>query len=252
MRVQALSAGRLGTPSGQCHVDGCTRSDTLGFPPQTHADLAYRAIDRERHRGSLNRDTVNGHVDEAAAEVVRILDQDRQRTSGTPDLRMHRAPHLRQARIDEQLAAMQPQTENTFHAQPPAPGRGAGVPAPAAAPYMGCDARHVRRKHVGLTSIVLRRGARGCAADRVDKVENTPRTIAVVEPGEGEAQPGGCMRVLATILADAGRIGLDVARVSGGLVKGRPKEPYQSLVVANEFSSCCLDSRSGALRDACA
>src|SRR6185437_6022876 len=55
------------------------------------------------------------------------------------------------------------------------------------------------------------------------------------QPGEGKYRPQGAMGVLAAILANAGRIALDVAGIERRLVEGWREEQRQSVAPADEL-----------------
>ena len=70
--------------------------------------------------------------------------------------------------------------------------------------------------------------------DRVQQREQLAGLVAVAEHREGDHRPDGAVRVLAAILANAGRIALDVSGIERRLVERRREEQHQTVVAPDE------------------
>ncbi len=168
------------------------------------------------------------------ADSIRVLDHDGEGSARASHARLGTAPARRQAGLDPDPALDAPDSEHALDAEPPGPGRRTRVPGPAAAPDMRRDAGHVRGQNVGLDPVVLRRLAIGRMGDRIEQSQHAVGAIRLTELDEGPAEPGGRVGVLSAVLAYAGRVGLDVARITQRLVEGRPEQPDDSILLANE------------------
>src|SRR5258706_411259 len=89
------------------------------------------------------------------------------------------------------------------------------------APGMGRFGIDVRRHRVRLDSIAVDAGAGGGVVDGIEDGEELARAVTVPERGPGHDGPDRGMRVLASVLAHAGRIALDVSGIAGGPGKAR-------------------------------
>ena len=105
------------------------------------------------------------------------------------------------------------EAQQRFDDQPVQPARRSGVPGPAAA-------ARVRRNRVDIRGDDIRLGLVGGdrflglrMVERVDQRQQLPGTAAVAQRGERHRRPHGGVRVLAAVLAHAGDIALDVARI---------------------------------------
>src|SRR5688572_31080770 len=87
---------------------------------------------------------------------------------------------------------------------------------------------------VGLDLVALDVSARGGVVDGVQEGEESRGLVALAEGGEGDYGPGGGVGVLAAVLADAGRVALDVARIEPGEVEGRGEEKREAVIGADE------------------
>src|SRR5262249_59679423 len=110
------------------------------------------------------------------------------------------------------------------------PAGGAGVPAPSAAPKVGSLGVDIARDDVRLDAVAVEPSARARVVDGVQDREQLPRAIAVAERGECHDRPDRGVGVLATVLSDAGRVALDVTRITGGAVERRGEEKDDRLL----------------------
>src|SRR6478609_6684505 len=88
------------------------------------------------------------------------------------------------------------------------PAGGTGVPGPATTTGQGAVAIDVGGDDIGFYAVVLGGFRVLGVADRVQEVEATQCVVAAIELGQSHDDPGGGMGVLATVFANAGRIGL--------------------------------------------
>ena len=134
-------------------------------------------------------------------------------------------PRPRDAGIERRASRPQAEAEDPLEARAVHPAGRAGVPGPAAAP-------DVRR--LGVDVGARRRRARPCSDGRRRACSawwigfRSENSSAALSPSpsmrEGDHRPDRGVRVLAAVLADAGRIALDVARVERRAVEGRREE----------------------------
>ncbi|MCY1245438.1 hypothetical protein D9M72_585900 [compost metagenome] len=71
--------------------------------------------------------------------------------------------------------------------------------------------------------------------DRVEQREQFDGLVGLAEPGKCEDCPHCCMAVLPAVLAQAGRVALDVAGVKGALVEGRRKQQRKPVLTAHQI-----------------
>ena len=187
-------------------------------------DSANRSVRRKRSSGTSDRRSVHSHFNHTTADMIRILDPDHERTSGAYHRYLSRAPGFREARIDVDVSILEPHAQYPLDTQPQRPGSGPGIPSPSTAPRVRGHTRHVCGEHIGFHAVALSVGAGDCVLNRVDEVEDAPSAITIAKPYEGEAQPRGCMRILATILANSRWIRLNIAGIAGRFVEGRPEQ----------------------------
>ena len=117
---------------------------------------------------------------------------------GTHGSTVNRSPRRRSPRMCSTPGAIEP-------------GGGSGVPAPAAAACVRRSRVDVAGEHVRFGPVPRGVGQRARVIDRVEHVEQLRRFIAIAELGDGHHDPHRRVRVLAAVLANAGRIALDVA-----------------------------------------
>jgi len=80
--------------------------------------------------------------------------------------------------------------------------------------------------------------------DGIDQREQLGRLVALAERGKAHDRPGSGMSVLAAILADAGRIALDIAGMQRGLVERRGKQQCQTVAAMHEVVSRAAIART--------
>ena len=99
---------------------------------------------------------------------------------------------------------------------------------------MGGRVIDIRGDDVRLHRVSL--GVRPCARvrKRVDQIVEVEREIAVTQPGRSEHGPERGVRVLRAVLAHAGEISLDVARIVLGVIERRREEQDHALIFAHE------------------
>ena len=85
-------------------------------------------------------------------------------------------------------------------------------------------ARDVAGEHVRLAPVALDVGPGARVVHRVQHVEELGRLVAAPEPGERHHHPRGRVRVLAAVLAHAGRVALDVPGVLRGAIERRREQ----------------------------
>src|SRR5690606_10903218 len=173
---------------------------------------------------TLERPAVEFPARDTAAGTVGIGDLDRVAAAAVAILDREPRPVARDARIQPQVTAPQVEAEDRLEAGPVQPGAGAGVPGPATAADVWLDRVHVRGRDVGLDLVARHAFRRGRVVDGVDQREQFERPVAVAHPREGEDRPLRAVRVLAAVLAQAGRIGLDVAGVVVGMLERRREQ----------------------------
>src|SRR5262245_51978239 len=116
------------------------------------------------------------------------------------------------------------EAEDRLEDRPVEPGGRAGVPGPTAAAHVRGSAVYVAGDDVGLDLVTLDSFGVGGVADRVEDLQQLETAAALAEPGDGLDDPGGRMGVLASVLADAGKVALDVAGVERLVVEGRREQ----------------------------
>ena len=166
----------------------------------------------------------------------------RARTGSAPPCRRAReaklglAPSARQARPDDELVAALRDAEHRLDRGTVHPRRRAGVPAPAAAADVGRRAVDVAGHHVGLDPVRL--GAAGAARPvrRAQVGEVAVGGVAVAERRLRHHRPDAGVRILAAVLAHAGRIGLDVAGARLGVGERRIEQADEAGVAVDELA----------------
>jgi len=93
--------------------------------------------------------------------------------------------------------------------------------------------------HIRLDLVSVNAGGRAGVVDRVEDREQLARLVAVAEGGEGEHGPDRRMRVLATVLPDAGQVALDVAGIEVAVVERRREEQHQAVAAPDEVLVDC-------------
>src|SRR5690606_38981922 len=98
---------------------------------------------------------------DAAAGAVRVGDLDQVTAAAVAVLDREAGPVPGNARVKQQLLALQVEAEDRLQSGPVQPCAGAGVPGPAAAADVRFDRVHVGGRHVGF-DLVARHAVRRC------------------------------------------------------------------------------------------
>src|SRR6185312_10501567 len=133
--------------------------------------------------------------------------------AAVPVVELEAGPRLRYAGVDAQRVALLAEAKDGLQPRAVQPRRRTGVPGPAAAAGQRAHRVHVGAGDVGLDLVARRRVGIVAVTDRVEEPEQFARAVAVAQRGPGEDRPHRAVRVLAAVLAHAGRIALDVAGV---------------------------------------
>ena len=99
---------------------------------------------------------------------------------------------------------------------------------------MRIDRIHIRARHVGLDHVTSLRVAGVCMAYRIDKIEQRACLVALALHRVGKDRPDRAMRVLATIFANPGRIGCDVAGVLFRMIERRGEQQRHPIILADQ------------------
>ena len=114
--------------------------------------------------------------------------------------------------MPRELEAEDPLDPGLVH--PTAGARVPGPPTAAGVRRLGVD---VGRHDVRLDLVAVEAGGGARVIDRVEDREQLAGLVPVAEAGECEHRPDRSVRVLAAVLAHAGHVALDVARVDLGV-----------------------------------
>ncbi len=106
----------------------------------------------------------------------------------------------------------------------------------------------VAREHIGFAPIALDGRRLAGVVDRIQEVEHLDGLVAGSDLGQGEERPHGGVRVLTAVLADAGRVTADVARIGLGLVEGRRQQQDDAERAAHEMGADRVEGALGAAR----
>ena len=98
------------------------------------------------------------------------------------------------------------------------------VPGPAATPLMRRGGIDIGGYDIGLDLVAGRRLWGQRVVDGVEQRKQPARRIAIAQPGMGQHRPHRGMAVLTAILAQTGRIALDIAGVQRRAVEGRGEQ----------------------------
>ncbi len=186
--------------------------------------------ERRQDRPALQHRAVKPGRDDAARDAVRVGHRDVVGRSATAQGRLEPGPSRRNAGVDLQAIAAHLEAQDALDPGPLHPTCRAGVPGPAAAsdpPWRGGD---VGSHYVGLHAIAVDVAARAGMVDRVEDPEERGRLLAIPQRCIRHRRPQRSVRVLAAVLADAGRIGLDVAGVLRRAIERRGEEQRQGLL----------------------
>ncbi len=94
---------------------------------------------------------------------------------------------------------------------------------------------YVRRQDVGLHAIALHCSPVGAAQNRIQQPKQPFGPIPVALLCQGPGQPNRCVGVLAAILSDSRRIGLDVAGVVPFGIEGWREQSDDSFFLVDEM-----------------
>ena len=139
------------------------------------------------------------------------------------------------------------EAEDGLKAETVHPGGRTSVPGPPAAAYKGRLAVDIRANHVRLDAVrsgfFLGIGLK----NGIEQIEERPGLLAIAQGGKSPGSPGGGMGVLAAVLANAGKVALDVARVAQGFIERRGEEQQQAVLRAHEAIDDRLHGAAAAL-----
>src|SRR5579864_873202 len=102
--------------------------------------------------------------------------------------------------------------------------------------------------NIGLDFISLGASWRTRMIDGIHDREQLGGFVTITEHREGEHRPDRGMGILAAVLANAGRISLDVSGFEWRLIKRRGKEQDEPIVAAYEIFIYCGHSARSATR----
>src|SRR4030095_15645698 len=215
-----------------------TRSFSRVSPLLTQPDPypMSRAIVDERH-GLLSRClcAVDLHARNTAGDAIRILDVHLVARRVVTKRDGKAGPGARNAGIDEEGRAAKAKAQQPLDARAIHPAGRARVPAPSAAPQVGRLGVDVTRDDVRLDTVAVEPSARARVVDGVQDRDQLPRAIAVAERGECHDRPDRGVRVLATVLPDAGGVALEVTRIPRGAVERWGEEQDARLLPMHEI-----------------
>src|SRR4029450_2117603 len=109
--------------------------------------------------------------------------------------------------------APQAQPKDALNARALHPSRGARVPCPAAAPDVAWICIDIGGNHVRLHLVALHVRPGPGVIYGVEEREQPRRLVALAESRKGHHRPHSGVRILASVLPNAWRITLDVARI---------------------------------------
>ena len=156
-----------------------------------------------------------------ARRAPRVLDRDLVPGRAVAEHDREAGPGPRDARIDLEPRAPQPEPEDRLEARPVHPRGRAGVPGPAAAADVRRLGIDVGRDDVGLDLVALDAGRRRGRGRSGSASRRARRPVAVAEPREGHDRPDRGVGVLAAVLAHARQVALDVAGIARRPVERR-------------------------------
>src|SRR5437762_2365920 len=169
-----------------------------------------------------------------AHHPARVLHHDRVPCRVIPEGDLVRWPRARDARIEMERGAAQPEPEDRLDRGAVHPPGRPRVPGPSPAPHVRRLGIDVGGDHVRLDLVPVDARARARAVDGVEDREELPRPVAVAERGEGHHRPHGRMGALPAVLPYARRVARDVAGIERRAVERRREEQDELLSAANE------------------
>src|SRR5262245_36297923 len=194
-----------------------------------------RAIVDERHSMPGRLCAIDLHAGNTAGDAIRILDLNLVARGVVTKRDGKAGPGARDAGIDVERGAAKAKAQQPLDTRAIHPAGRAGVPAPAAPSRVGRLGIDVARDDVRLDTVAVEPSARARVVDRVQDREQLPRAIAVAEGGECHDRPDGGVRVLATVLPDAGGVALDVTRIPRSAVERWSEEQDDRLLAMDEI-----------------
>src|SRR5271165_634775 len=217
----ASPVGQEDAPSRR-HRSSSPRSSS-GRSTKSYVDLVAAPVIQERHEQRTFRDldSVYAREDDASTDPARVLDGNRVPRGSIFHRRLVLVPSPGDAGIDRQERSAELQTEQVLDPRALQPACRARVPGPTPAPDMRRCRVYVGAHDIGFDFVAIRVGAGSRVVDGVEQREKLCRLVALAERGERHHRPGRRVRVLATVLANAGRITLDVSWIARRLVERR-------------------------------
>ena len=203
---------------------------------KSHVDTVPAPVihERDKQRAFSDLDSVDAREADASTDPARVLDGNRVSRGSIFHRRLVRGPSLGDAGINRQKCSVESQTEQGLDARALQPACRARVPGPATASDMRRSRVYVGAYDIGLDFVAIRVGAGSRMIDGIEQREKLRRLVALTQRGERHDRPGRRVRVLATILANPGRIALDVSWIVRSLVVRRREQKRQSILAPNQ------------------
>ena len=143
-------------------------------------------------------------------------------------------PMLGNARVDLQGLPHSADSQDGFESHAIHPAGGTTVPRPTAVPNVRRRAVDIRRDDIRLHRVPRDLSRRIAVVNWIEQMEHCFGAIALPQFGKCPHCPQRPMRVLSAILANAGRVSLDVTWVARGLIKRRREEQQELIVRTHE------------------
>lgn len=207
--------------------DHRTRWQQLPFQPspQHHPHLVRSLRHQRDLRSFAFRDRQRRAVELGGGDSghgsPRVLDGDRVFGRVVAEGDLVDGPGFRNGGVDHEPGAVEADAQDGFDAGAVHPPGGAGVPGPAAPSGVGGLGVDVARDDVGLHFVALDSRPRLGVIDRIDDRKQLGGLVAVSQLGEGQDAPHRGVRVLTAVLAHAGQIPLDIARIERRAIERR-------------------------------
>src|SRR5439155_16904655 len=163
------------------------------------------------------------------------LDRDLVAGRVVPKRDLEMAPGARNAWIEAEDCPPQAESEQPLEPGSVHPRCGPGIPGPSATAHVGRLGIDVGGRHIGLHLVSMYPRTCARAVDRVQDREELVGLVAVTKRGEGHHGPDGGMRILASILANAWRITLDVAGIAIRVIERRGEQQDHLLASPDEI-----------------
>src|SRR5271166_237364 len=191
------------------------------------------------------RHAVELSMDDTAANAAWVLDSYVIVGGVVSEYDSEARPCFWYARIQKQRRSLHPEPEDPLEAGLVHPSSRAGVPGPSATPDMRRAGIDVSGNDIGFYLVAVDVGPGAGVVDGIEQGEQRERLVALVEGRECDHRPQGSMCILAAVLADAGRVALDVARIERRLVEWRRKQQRHLILRPNQLA---FERRHGARR----